>query len=786
MASSPTKRLDPSRCPPDTKRLECVKEFIKAARSNKFSTLRKLSSNDKDVFDVWDNVSQLIEYHMRRQKAVHIPGLGSFTFTTSKLDVGHNKFILIQRPVFVLSEKLVRTHRLTQSRYHVPGEIPVIQLNFTALSYELNLDRDLVDASIKEVVSALSRKIEQSRSCEFAFTTIGNLIIANGVAKMRFLPSFLEKMGQREESSCLLESRPDTVDKAIVLPKIQPGNDISISSPTNKGIDIFNHKENDTLYERNKDLLDVKTFGDGTVSPREFRSSKHKAFTLERNESPKEIGSVKLNDSSPSERKFSREVGSPKSNHGRTNIASTSLGSKNTELREQSASDIKKHSVIVRDPRKDCEPRQSNSFGIPRKISTTALLNLLQNKPIATSPKNNIRTLSKKTEEKCDSCSDHSTDFCYLCFQREQRNIPIYFKQERKKEDDDEDRLLQAYTLLQDKEALQQNQEQKQKKREIAQAIAAFNLSVAEELKTKQNVRPSKFERSYVFRNRCVTPPHFIKQEDYQEDLAQQVSEKKKRHEVLKRDQNNIERVEQMKLADELAAQWEDYLRNKRLKSDSYRKALDAQVLTKKRIDDELEADNCERRRTYFLPQPNIVFPFQKNVRISTNPSNMMAYRSSELPAAYPDSVGPIFGLCDTDDKKRMERRKRAQLLYQNQLEMAAKKRELAMVHGAKVKKEEEELLRKTKAELLEETLVRNTLNLQQRKELERTWAINDMKKKAKELEERLRARSPGLLLQEQCDKYANCNQCTRKQTNYGRSNVWSESRYVSGSRLMV
>merc|ERR1712080_498051 len=175
-------------------------------------------------------------------------------------------------------------------------------------------------------------------------------------------------------------------------------------------------------------------------------------------------------------------------------------------------------------------------------------------------------------------------------------------------------------------------------------------------------------------------------------------------------------------------------------------------------------------KRSYSLPHPNVVLPFQKNIRVSTNATDMMAYRSSELPAAYSDSDGPIFGVCDTNDKKRMERRKRAQLLYQNQVEMAAQKREMAMSRSANVKKEEEELLRKTKAELLEETLIRNSLNLQQRKELE----------------EKLRARSTGLLLQEQCDKYASCDQCTRKRTNYGRSNVWSESRYVSGSRLMV
>lgn len=87
---------------------------------------------------------------------------------------------------------------------------------------------------------------------------------------------------------------------------------------------------------------------------------------------------------------------------------------------------------------------------------------------------------------------------------------------------------------------------------------------------------------------------------------------------------------------------------------------------------------------------------------------------------------------------------------------------------------------------LLQETLVRNQVHLSQRQDLEKTWAAHAMSKRAKEMEERMRARSPGMLLQEQCDKYKRCGQCNRYNRNVGQSNVWTESRYVSGSRLMV
>lgn len=54
-------------------------------------------------------------------QGVQIPRLGTFTFTRQKLDMGSNKFILIQRPVFILAEKLVQIHGLKQNKVYSPG-----------------------------------------------------------------------------------------------------------------------------------------------------------------------------------------------------------------------------------------------------------------------------------------------------------------------------------------------------------------------------------------------------------------------------------------------------------------------------------------------------------------------------------------------------------------------------------------------------------------------------------------------------------------------------------------
>lgn len=81
---------------------------------------------------------------------------------------------------------------------------------------------------------------------------------------------------------------------------------------------------------------------------------------------------------------------------------------------------------------------------------------------------------------------------------------------------------------------------------------------------------------------------------------------------------------------------------------------------------------------------------------------------------------------------------------------------------------------------------LRHQERLEARRSLEDSWAANVCRKHEQELEERRRAQSPGMLIHEQCDKYRRCKQCGRRPQNCGESNVWSESRYIPGSRLIV
>lgn len=76
-----------------------------------------------------------------------------------------------------------------------------------------------------------------------------------------------------------------------------------------------------------------------------------------------------------------------------------------------------------------------------------------------------------------------------------------------------------------------------------------------------------------------------------------------------------------------------------------------------------------------------------------------MALKASELPASYPDSDSPVFGVHDMDENKLRGRRKRAQNLFHDQLSMASDKKKLENTRNIKLRCEEEEMLKRTRLE---------------------------------------------------------------------------------------
>lgn len=128
---------------------------------------------------------------MSQSKGISITGFGTFTFVQKKIDIGNNKFVLVQRPIFDISEKFAKNHGLTFTKYPAAGKIPVHPLNYAAIANETAFTRDNIELCVKHVLQVFNRSVQSRKNVEFTFTGIGKLQIRNSKVKMKFFKEFV-------------------------------------------------------------------------------------------------------------------------------------------------------------------------------------------------------------------------------------------------------------------------------------------------------------------------------------------------------------------------------------------------------------------------------------------------------------------------------------------------------------------------------------------------------------------------------------------------------------------
>ncbi|XP_071956255.1 coiled-coil domain-containing protein 81-like isoform X2 [Antedon mediterranea] len=768
---------------------EVMQELVSDVKRNKLSAIPKLT--DEDVVSVWENVSNFIEHHMSMQKGVQIHGLGTFTFSQKKLDIGNNKFILIQRPVFVLAEKFAQTHGLHYTKHYTLGQIPIVQLNFSALSMESPFDRDTNEACVKEVLLALSRSVQSRRNVEFTFTGIGKLSIRDGKVKMKFYKDFINMMDGSGHLAECLRNRPDTTDSVmsrgttfrphtsntLVLPRITQGTDNSFApqdegkTSQKPGMDAIREDEGKTSQKPGMDAIRE----DEEIEQQEFQDDDNEIGNTEQDVEKKFIG-----------RTSSRQV------------APTAM-----------ATGI---SLAAEDLTPVSPPRGIKGSQVTPSPPTSKPASPRGDLPPPRSPKGRQTTFADCMNEVREIspvyCSHDNAgqELCYLCHQRAVRNIPVNFDAERRRKEQEQDRLLQQYQHMKDTEDIIVEQAKNMSDRHHSQKVAAFNLGVSEAIKHKKKERSNEFHRSYLFQRRAITPPSHIRQEEYSKFLSGQVEAKTADKMRRKHDKEFLERLEQVQLAEELASQREQYLMDKVNQTNMYQRALSAQIHIRdklshchgnklKRDNDYDEADGAEfvtRTRNLLgplsLPVPKIILPFCKTepLRLEMPDKKTVRFKPLPLPAAVPDSKAPIFGKNDATNEKLAEQRRRAIEVFRDQLAAVEASRQSKVLKHIKQQKEESQILDRTRRELVSDRAARHEKSYEMRKTLENSWQKAAHCKHKQEEKDKLRVQSPGILLHEQCEDYHRCGQCMRQLANCGESNIWSESRYIPGSRLMV
>ncbi|XP_078493292.1 coiled-coil domain-containing protein 81 isoform X1 [Ciona intestinalis] len=759
---------------------EVMHNLVADARKNRFSGIPKLS--EEDIISVWDTVSEYIELQMCTQRGVHVPNLGTFTFTHKKMDIGNNKFILIQRPVFVLSEKFAQTHALQYTKHHTTGEIPVVQLNFTSLAVESPFDRDTVETCVREVLQSLSRAVSNLQNVEFLFRGIGVLGIKESKVKMKFFKDFLNSMDGSGNLVKVLENELfHSGSYSGELVRKYDGKSKRMKRPGTA----------DSVMSNQTTLSAHRRPGTNTITLPKLNSGKEVLPPIaEQMQDEGDGEKIPL----PPTRGSNREVIRPHQVVG-VSLAAEELrealpareGVRGSPVRKMSSPSNPPPKPATYTPQQDIKEtphavQEETMEDTPRPVS--APLQTPEPQLRVSARYASSRRSSQFTPVECSSPAHHhraGQELCYLCMQRSMRNVPVSFEEERRRKELEQDALLQQYQQMKDQEAILMQQANQNQNRHVNQKVAAFNLGVAECLRDTKGKRSTDFVKSYVFQNRPLTPLRFYKQEEYSKALESQVKMKYGRENREKHDREFQERLEQVQLAEDLAAQREQFLRAKADQISRYQKALSAQIQVRKKLASPLDGSSgC--RRHLSMPKPRMLNPFDGR----NKKRNKIRSKPLPLPKAEPDSKDPIFGRFDATNEKLLEQRERSRNLLKSQLEMVSEKKKNSILQHLGKQKEESEMLQRTKHELIEDRVNTHKRAYEMRRSLENNWQNHHLDKVGREDEEKMRLRTPGMLLLQQTDKYKRCGQCERRTNNCGESNIWSESRYIPGSRLMV
>ncbi|XP_011405838.1 PREDICTED: coiled-coil domain-containing protein 81-like [Amphimedon queenslandica] len=337
----------------------------------------------------------------------------------------------------------------------------------------------------------------------------------------------------------------------------------------------------------------------------------------------------------------------------------------------------------------------------------------------------------------CSHCAGDRNSMCYVCHQRELRNVPIYLAEERKRKEKLHERLLNEF---QQKKAALLNAREKAKQLqnfEIAKDAADFNLHSMEKKKLnemKDSIRNSDYQPSCVFQTRPLTPCYTRKQLEYCQQLDEQVRRRQEAYRTARKREEDFEKKEQNQLTKELA----------KIKEAYYSKMLERKASYQQALDDQIHLKATRNRAPSPVSQP--IFAVQDTATVHTH-------------------------------------RDRARKLYHEQLSFIMEKEQKLKSQALQQKKADAQQLYLNLQDYKRDIEKSRKDRIQARKELEEYWQEAARKKQLREESESI---PRDCLLQDQCKKYPRCRQCQRKIDNVGASNVLSESRYTAGSRLMI
>ncbi|XP_016111743.1 coiled-coil domain-containing protein 81-like [Sinocyclocheilus grahami] len=285
----------------------------------------------------------------------------------------------------------------------------------------------------------------------------------------------------------------------------------------------------------------------------------------------------------------------------------------------------------------------------------------------------------------------------------------------------------------------------RQKKREDSQKLAVFNLAAAEAQRRRKAQAYSQSELMQEAARRRQMQMELMQTELMQEaDRRRQMQTELMQTELMqeadrrRQTQTQTDRLHLLQLSEEIALEKSQQLHEKHETAKKYQKALEAQT---------------DRRCSEISPHFD---------------------------------ARPMFGLMDSNPAALAEQRWRTQNISEELMNTANQRRRETLEKRLNEQKREREMMQRDLKEMLDERIRRYEKLRLLRAACEESWHRSADLKHQRDREELNSRRFGGQTLTEQLGKYERCSQCKRSTANRGESNVFRDTDYVTGARLML
>ncbi|XP_064025690.1 uncharacterized protein LOC135189362 [Pogoniulus pusillus] len=159
-----------------------------------------------DVVTIWDTVATFILGQLEQDKAVQVPGLGTFAMLQEQLCRHQEDSPLLRRPSFWPDMAQGSLQGMAWHSEGSPGDPQPKALNTSWLSRATSLPQKVVEGCLKETLLLFSLQLQAGQEVAFTFKDLGVLCRFRDLLCLRFYPSCVARLEPKATMGALLRT----------------------------------------------------------------------------------------------------------------------------------------------------------------------------------------------------------------------------------------------------------------------------------------------------------------------------------------------------------------------------------------------------------------------------------------------------------------------------------------------------------------------------------------------------------------------------------------------------